>query len=419
MIKKPIPQVPPDISLTSGMDIIARFSTLADPRREHRRYYELSHILFLCAVAVLAGCNTCLEIERFGEERCDWFQSMKLFPNGTPSHDTIGRVLRILNPRPFQVLFAEWVQSIIGPVAGVIAIDGKTSRSSGDGDSAKPIHTVSVHSSETGLTLAHVDVGDKIPTIPEVIKNLDITGAFVTIDAMGCQTAIASAMRGENADYLLAAKDNQPLLHDSIKDYFADRTTKAWLQKKMHTFASTESEGHGRTEFREAWVSPVVGDWIDRSKWKDIQQVVCNRNTRVIKGSITIEDRYFITSSKLPAKHILSSIREHWGIENKVHWILDVTFAEDQCRLRKDHSAKNISTIRRWALNMPRLQPSKQSMNIRRKKCRMVDEISGVTVGVDLWNFSVIMLRMPCHSLAPDPAKKAGLFPRLPNRGVL
>jgi predicted transposase YbfD/YdcC len=353
------------------MDIIARFSTLADPRREHRRYYELSHILFLCAVAVLAGCNTCLEIEWFGEERCEWFKSMKLFPNGTPSHDTIGRVLRILNPKPFQMLFADWVKSIIGPVTGVIAIDGKTSRSSGDGESVKPIHTVSVYSSETGLTLAHVDVGDKtneIPTIPEVIKNLDIKGAFVTIDAMGCQTAIASAIREKKADYLLAVKDNQPLLHDSIRDHFADCTTKSWLEKNKHTFASTNSEGHGRTEFREAWVSPVVGDWIDRSKWKDIQQVVCNRNTRIINGSITIEDRYFITSSKLHAKHILSSVREHWGIENKVHWILDVIFDEDQCRLRKDHSAKNISTVRRWVLNMLRLQPSKQSMNIRRKR---------------------------------------------------
>ena len=371
MVKKSIPQVPPNISSSLGMDIIARFSTLADPRREHLRYYELSHILFLCAVAVLAGCNTCLEIEWFGEERCDWFQSMKLFPNGTPSHDTIGRVLRILNPRPFQVLFADWVRSIIGPVAGVIAIDGKTSRSSGDGDNVKPIHTVSVYSSETGLTLAHVDVGDKtneIPTIPEVINNLDITGAFVTIDAMGCQTAIASAIREKKADYLLAVKDNQPLLHDSIRDYFADCTTESWLEKNKHTFASTKSEGHGRTEFREAWVSPVVGNWIERSKWKDIRQVVCNRNTRIIKGSITIEDRYFITSSTLPAKHILSSVREHWGIENKVHWILDVIFDEDQCRLRKDHSAKNISTIRRWVLNMLRLQPSKQSMNIRRKR---------------------------------------------------
>ena len=193
MNNKSIPQVPANISSSLGMEILARFSTLADPRREHRRYYELSHLLFLCAVAVLAGCNTCLEVESFGEARWEWFKSIKLFPNGMPSHDTIGRVLRILNPKPFQALFSEWVQSIIGPIQGVIAIDGKTSRGSDDGDKSKPIHTVSVYSSDTGLTLAHVDVGDKtneIPTIPEVIKNLDITGAFVTIDAMGCQTAV-------------------------------------------------------------------------------------------------------------------------------------------------------------------------------------------------------------------------------------
>ena len=178
MAIRSIPKIPPNLKPSIGMDIITRFSTLVDPRREHRRYYELSHILFLCSVAVLAGCNNCLEIEWFGKERLEWFQLMKLFPNGAPSHDTIGRVLRIMIPRPFQMLFSEWVQSIIGPVTGVVAIDGKTSRSSGDGDCAKPIHTVSVYSSETGLTLAHVDVGDKtneIPTIPEVIKHLDIT----------------------------------------------------------------------------------------------------------------------------------------------------------------------------------------------------------------------------------------------------
>jgi predicted transposase YbfD/YdcC len=354
-----------------GKELIARFSTLADPRREHRRYYDLSHILFLSTVAVIAGCNTCEEIEGFGEERLEWFQRMKLFPNGSPSHDTIGRIFRILSPRPFQMLFSDWVQFIVGPVTGVIAIDGKTSRSSGDGDNSKPVHTVSVYSSDAGMTLAHVDVGEKtneIPTIPEVIKHLDITGAFVTIDAMGCQTAIASAIRSKKADYLLAVKENQPVLHDAIRDYFKDCTTKSWLRKNTHTFASTESEGHGRIEFREAWVSPIVGDLVDRSKWKDINQIVCNRNTRVVKGVISIEDRYFITSSRLPAQHILRSAREHWGIENKVHWILDVIFAEDQCRLRKDHAAKNISTVRRWALNMLRAQPSKKSMNLRRKR---------------------------------------------------
>ena len=158
-----------------GKEIIDRFSTLVDPRREHRRYFKLSHILFLCTVAVLAGCNTCEEVEGFGEERLEWFQRMKLFPNGAPSHDTIGGVLRILNPKPFQMLFTDWVQSMIGPLIGVMAIDGKTSRSSGDGSKTKPIHTVSVYSCHSGMTLAHVAIGEKtneIPTIPEVIKNL-------------------------------------------------------------------------------------------------------------------------------------------------------------------------------------------------------------------------------------------------------
>lgn len=372
-----------------GKEILARFSTLVDPRREHGRYYELSHILFLCAVAVLAGCNTSEEIEGFGKERIEWFQSIKLFPNGAPSDDTIGRVLRILNPRPFQMLFTDWVQSIVGPVTGVMAVDGKTSRSSGDGDKTKPIHTVSVYSCSTGMTLAHVAVGEKtneIPTIPEVIKSIDITGTLVTIDAMGCQSAIASAIRSKKADYLLAVKDNQPALHDAIRNYFAHCTTKSWLKKNKHTFASTESEGHGRIEFREAWVSPIVGDLIDRSKWKDVQQVCCNRSTRIVKGVISIEDRFFITSSKLPAKKILSSIREHWGIENKVHWVLDVIFNEDKCRLRKDHAPKNISTIRRWALNMLRAQPSKESINIRRKKAgwsvKYLENILGDICGI-------------------------------------
>jgi predicted transposase YbfD/YdcC len=389
MVLRRTPEIPETLSPSMGKETLARLATLIDPRREHRRYYELSHILFLCTVAVLAGCNTCSEIEIFGKARLDWFQGMKLFPNGSPSHDTIGRILRILNPRPFQMLFTDWVYSITGPVTGVMAVDGKTSRSSGDGEKSKPIHTVSVYSCSSGMTLAHVAVGEKtneIPTIPEVIKSIDITGTLVTIDAMGCQSAITSAIRSKKADYLLAVKDNQPALHDAIRNYFAHCTTKSWIKKHKHTFASTESEGHGRIEFREVWVSPIVGDWIDRSKWEDVQQVCCNRSTRIVKGVISIEDRYFITSSKLPAKKILSSIREHWGIENKVHWILDVTFNEDKCRLRKDHSAKNISTIRRWALNMLRAHPSKESMNIRRKKAgwsvKYLEKILGDICGI-------------------------------------
>ena len=351
-------------------DLITRFSTLTDPRREHRRLYTLSHILFLNTIGVLAGCNDCQEVESFGFAKSNWFQSLGLFPNGMPSHDTICRVLRLLKPRPFQQLFSRWISDLIGPVSGVLAIDGKTSRSSADGENGTPLHTVSVYASDAGVTLAHVDVGEKsneIPYIPIVIEKLEIAGAMVTSDAMGCQTDIATAIRKKKADYLLAVKDNQPTLLGNIKSHFSDCTTKKWKNNNKATFSTTQNEGHGRTEFREVWCCPAV-DIVDCNKWTDVEQVVCNRSTRIINGKVSIEDRYFITSSKLPAQKILHSIREHWGIENKVHWVLDVAFAEDACQLRKDHAPENISTIRRWVLNILRGQTSRQSIKIRRKK---------------------------------------------------
>ena len=364
------PILPSSVTVAMSQELLARFSSLPDPRREHCRLYQLSHLLFLSTVAVLAGCNTCVEVESFGKARREWFKSLGIFSNKMPSHDTIGRILRLLEPRCFQEIFSEWVSKIIGPVSGVIAIDGKTSRGSRDGENGIPLHTVSVYSSDAGVTLAHIDVGEKsneIPAIPEVIKSLEIAGSMVTIDAMGCQTDIVAAIRKKKADYLLAVKDNQPTLHDAIIEQFINCTTDKWKRNNEHTFSTTQDEGHGRVEFREAWCCPAKGMAFDDGKWIDVAQVVCNRSTRIVNGEITIEDRHFITSSKRPASKILRSIREHWGIENKVHWILDVAFAEDKCTIRKDHAPKNISTIRRWVLNMLRVQPSKQSMNIRRK----------------------------------------------------
>ena len=389
MRTKLIPSIPPAVTQSVSMDLIARFSKLADPRREHRRYYLLSDILFLCAVGVIAGSNTCLEIEEFGEARCEWFQSMGLFPNGTPSHDTIGRVLRLLHPKAFQHLFAEWVQSIIGPVSGVLAIDGKTSRGSADGPDGKPLHTVSVYSCDTGLTIALVDVREKsneIPTIPEIIDTLDITGGLVTIDAMGCQTAIASAIRAKKADYLLAVKENQPALFETVTNYFVGCSSDKWMERNLYCFYATHDEEHGRIENREAWCSHIPKDLVDKTKWKDCAQIICNRSSRMIKGKLSIDDRYYITSSTLSAEKLLNSIREHWGIENKVHWLLDVTFAEDKCRIRKDHGPKNIATIRRWVLNLLRAHPSKKSMNIRRKKAGWSQAYLEELLG-EIWSF--------------------------------
>jgi predicted transposase YbfD/YdcC len=361
-----IGQMPPDPELAP---FLAIFSSLEDPRRDHLKQHPLPDVLVLVVMGMLAECENWVEIQDFGLHRQEWFQSRGLFPCGMPSHDTLGRIFRALDSAVFASLFASWVATVVEQVPGVVAIDGKTSRASGDGKQAKPIHTVSAWSSETGLTLAHVPVQEKsneITAIPEILDVLALKGCTVTIDAMGCQKNIAEHIRRRGGDYLLQVKANQSGTLDDIASFFDDADQRAWNGVE-HTHCTAANEGHGRREVRHAWACPIKGQWMDSHGWKDLRQIIRIRRERTLAGEASVENSYYISSDSRDAYHQLTCARQHWGIENRVHWVLDIAFNEDRSRVRKDHAGHNLITIRRFVLNLLRLEPSKKGIRRRRK----------------------------------------------------
>jgi predicted transposase YbfD/YdcC len=351
------------------MAIREAFADLDDPRRDHLKEFPLPDILVLVVLAMLGACENWVEIADFGHARTDWFAEQGLFPNGMPSHDTLGRVFRLLDAEAMRACFARWVQRLVGELRGVVAIDGKTSRATSDGPDKPAIHTVSAYATETGLTLAHTAVAEKsneITAIPKLLDTLALKGCTVTIDAMGCQKEIAAHIRRRGGDYLLQVKANQPATLHDLEDFFADADQHAWKDTR-YTYANTHDHGHGRDETREAWTCPVRGAWLDQHGWKDLRQIVRIRRARCIAGSTTTEDHFYITSEASEAARILTMARQHWGIEAKTHWILDVAFNEDRCRARKDHAAHNLVTIRRFVLNLLRRNPKPMGLRRRRK----------------------------------------------------
>jgi len=369
------PRLPIDsVSLPVDPDLLPLLSvwdSLEDPRRDHLRVYSLSQVLALSVIGMLAECENWVEIADFARLRQGWFASHGLFVDGTPSHDTLGRIFRLLDAAVFARCFARWVQQVVGPVAGVVAIDGKTSRASGDGDLAKPIHTVSAWSSETGLTLAQVATAEKsneITAIPEVLELITVKGCTVTIDAMGCQKDIAEKIRQGGGDYLLQVKSNQPGTLNDIVDFFTDADQRGWKEIEHTTCTTIDKKNRrGRNDIRTAWACPVHGPWMDRHQWTDLRQIVRIRREQTRNKKTTIEDHYYITSDHRDAAHQLSYARQHWGIENRCHWVLDVAFHEDRSRVRKNHAAHNLVTIRRFVLNLLRMEPSDKGIKRRRK----------------------------------------------------
>ena len=359
----------PDPTALSVAALLETFTDLDDPRRDHLKAYALPDIMVLVVSGLLTACENWVEIADFGHAHAAWFQEQGLFPNGTPSHDTLGRVFRTLDAEMVQRCFANWVQRLVGDLHGVVAIDGKTSRATSDGPDRPAIHTVSAYSTETGLTLAHTAVGEKsneITAIPKVLDSLALKGCTVTIDAMGCQKDIAQHIRSRGGDYLLQVKANQPATLRSLEDFFSDAEQRKW-NGISYTAAKTRDHGHGRDEIREAVACPVHGPWIDHHGWEDLHQIVRIRRTRTANGKTTTEDHYYITSEKAEAARLLTMARQHWGIEAKTHWVLDVAFNEDRCRVRKDHAAHNLVTMRRFVLNLLRRHPKPMGLRRRRK----------------------------------------------------
>jgi len=353
-----------------------------DPRDPRGVRHLLVDILVISLLALLCGCDNPEEFEEYGEEQEEWLRTFLELPHGIPSHYTITRVLAMLSPRAFERFFVRWVESLgWEPGPRHIAIDGKTVRGSFDKAAGiKGIHMVGAWLREHDLVLGQVKTGEKsneITAIPELMKMLDLRDATVTIDAMGCQKHIAEAIRGHKAHYVLAVKDNQPTLHEQTAAFFTDalRTDRAKEDGPAPVLdhVAEADKGHGRTEEREAWVSHDLS-WLDgRKEWAGLAGIgmVRSKRTQNASGKTSEDTRYYIVSNPaLTAEELHRLVRGHWGIENKVHWTLDVAFREDYSRIRLQNAARNLAVLRRLALNLIRKAPSKKRRSVKTKRLR-------------------------------------------------
>jgi predicted transposase YbfD/YdcC len=356
---------------------LSYFKDLSDPRQRGKVTYPLEEILLLCLLAVLAGAETFVDIALFGEMKLDLLRRFRPFRNGTPAHDHLGDVLAVLDAEQFQRCFVAWVASFSGVPEGVIAIDGKTVRRSHDRASAKAaIHMVSAFAARQRLVLGQVKVAEKsneILAIPRLLDMLAIEGAIVTIDAMGCQRAIAQKIVEKKADYVLALKGNQSALHDDVK-LFADEQKQAGFKDTEISRAETIDGDHGRIETRTVTVFHDI-EWLrERHHWPCLTAVVMVESLREINRQITAETRYYITSSALTAALLAPIVRGHWAIENSLHWVMDMVFRDDESRVRTDHAPANFSTIKQMAANLTRRAPGQHSMRLRRKAAGWDDQ---------------------------------------------
>jgi predicted transposase YbfD/YdcC len=348
--------------------LVTHFQALQDPRLERSRLHNLLDIVAITICAVICGADSWVDVEKYGQAKQDWLRRFLKLPNGIPSHDTFGRVFAALVPEQFQTCFAGWVQETAGQLGLTqIAIDGKTLRGSHDRANGKAaLHLVSAWAVENHLTLGQEAVDSKsneITAIPKLLELLDLEGALVTIDAMGCQKEIAEQVVEQGGDYVLTVKENQPKLYEEI-----GRLEQAALEQD-YTGASShcvEERGHGRQELRACWVLTDLEELTERAKWPGLQSVIVVVRDRTVGERNSCEKHYYISSRKLSAKRFLEVIRGHWGIENSLHWVLDVAFDEDQSRVRKDHGPENVALVRRLALSMLKAEGSKGSIRGKR-----------------------------------------------------
>ena len=358
------------------------FADLTDPRVERTREHRLVDIITIALCAVLCGADDWVAIETFGRAKAAWLRSFLALPGGIPSHDTFGRVFARLDPAEFRACFLAWVQAVAGPPAtdGVVAIDGKTSRRSHDrGRGKAALHLVSAWASTSGLVLGQVATDQKsneITAIPTLLRLLALDGCTVTIDAMGCQTAIAAQVVAQGADYVLALKDNQPSLHERARLAFQDARAGRTTGSAELDRAATLDKGHGRIEQRRCWAlggSEYLAYLDPTGAWPGLQSVVLIESTRRTEAGASVEDRYYLTSLPPDAARLGRTIRQHWGIENRLHWVLDVAFGDDDNRFRAGDGPENFAIVRQLALNLLRREPGRASIAKKRFRAALDD----------------------------------------------
>jgi predicted transposase YbfD/YdcC len=344
-----------DVEAPRGL--LRYFAELPDPRMDRTKRHLLGDIITIAICAVICGADGWVQVARFGRCKRKWFKTFLELPNGIASHDTFGRVFAKLPPAAFEQCFLQWIADLAHSSAGrLIAIDGKTIRHSLDVANGKAaIHMVSAWCSANHLVLGQLATDAKsneITAIPELMRLLDLEGAVVTIDAMGCQKKIAAQIVEQGGDYLLQLKGNQGGLHDETALLF-DQCLREDCHGVRYATAQTVNGGHGRIEQRKIWATSEVGWFAEKGKWKNLRSLIRVQAKRTLNGRTSTEYRYYISSLDAddPAR-LLELIRGHWGVENSLHWSLDLSFREDERRIRQGHAAENFSRLSRIALNL-------------------------------------------------------------------
>lgn len=361
------------MSDSTALLFLGYFDAVDDPRVNRTKLHPLAEILAVAICAIICGADTWDDIEAFGNAKLDWFRTFLGLKHGIPSHDTFNRVFTRLCPEQFQSCFLKWIQSVTTLTDGqVIAIDGKTLRSSADSwDGKKAIHMVSAWACVNRVILGQVKVDEKsneITAIPALLRAIEIAGCIVTIDAMGCQKEITATIIKADADYILAVKENQPKLYQALEQLFAQKLAQEHWQTSLDSYR-TEEKGHGRMEIRTAYTTDKLETLTMRDDWEGLQSIAMVVAERTIHKRTSIERRYYISSAASDPQRIGNAARAHWGIENSVHWVLDVAFREDASRICKDHAPHNVAILRDIALNLLKQEKTAKS-SVRTKRLR-------------------------------------------------
>lgn len=342
-----------------GITLQEHFATLEDPRVERTKHHQLLAIITIALCAVICGADTWVDVEEFGRAKRAWLETFLELPNGIPSHDTFGRVFARLDPEQFQVCFLSWVQAINAVLpAQQIAIDGKTARRSHDrGVGKAAIQMVSAWASETHLVLAQRHVkqhSNEQTALPLLLQQLELAGCIVSIDAMGCLPKVATQIKEQDGEYVLALKANQGTMYQDVVDLFADAETTGFAEL-VHDTQHAVDKGHGRLEHRRYWTiaDPACISYLNaKQTWTGLRSIGMVEAERHVGGQVSKERRYYLTSLPGDAQAFGAAVRSHWGVENGLHWVLDIAFQEDASRMRKDHSQQNFVVLRHMALNL-------------------------------------------------------------------
>lgn len=370
------------------MTLDEAFAGLVDPRTGPAQRHDLREMILMALCGVLCGADTWVDIAEWAEDNESWLRRYLVLAHGTPSHDTFGRVFRVLDAKVFEQCFRSWVSGLVGVVEGVIALDGKTVCGSRDGENTA-LHMVSAFATASGLCLGQEGTrgkGNEIAAIKALLDTLTLNGCIVTIDAIGCQTETAQQIVERGGDYLLAVKDNQGRLAGALREFFAEAAAGGFGALPVSRCETVEKD-HGRIETRRAWwVSDLA--WLDRplrQHWPKLAGVGMLERSRVSNGKTSTERAFYIGSKGIAnAESFALAARRHWGVENRLHWVLDVTFREDNCRVRKGHAPQNLSALRKFALSLLRqdTQYPKRSLRGRRKTADRLPDYRASLLGL-------------------------------------